>query len=346
MWFNYTDYDHSALRLLRVDVSAIVHAGPHFSVLGEIRTENDQRPEPYALYLRIRPWMAHDFDVQIGRVPPTFGAFARRSYPNDNPLIGYPLAYQYLTTLRPDSVPASADELMRRKGFGWLVRFSYGDQTPANGVPLVNAFRWDTGVQVHASKGIVSATASVTNGTMSHPVFTDDNNGRQLATRVELRPVTGLIVASSFARGPFVTEIASRGAVGDGHDREFTQTGWGADAEYSRGHYLLRYEAVVSTWRVPILPSLRAIATSAEGRYTLMPGLYVAARIDRLGFSDITGATATASWDAPVSRVEVGTGLSIQRNLLLKIAYQHDRRDGGRLTGTDHLGAAQLVFWF
>src|SRR5919197_1189121 len=246
--------------------------------------------------------MAHDFDVQIGRVPPTFGAFARRSYPNDNPLIGYPLAYQYLTTLRPDSVPASADELMRRKGFGWLVRFSYGDQTPANGVPLVNAFRWDTGVQVHASKGIVSAIASVTNGTMSHPVFTDDNNGRQLATRVELRPVTGLIVASSFARGPFVTEIASRGAVGDGHDREFTQTGWGADAEYSRGHYLLRYEAVVSTWRVPILPSLRAIATSAEGRYTLMPGLYVAARIDRLGFSVITGATATASWAAPVSR--------------------------------------------
>ena len=41
----------------------------------------------------------------------TFGAFARRTYANDNPLIGYPLAYQYLTSLRPDAVPATADAL-------------------------------------------------------------------------------------------------------------------------------------------------------------------------------------------------------------------------------------------
>src|SRR5438445_5776950 len=45
-----------------------------------------------------------NFDVQIGRIPPTFGAFARRTYANDNPLIGYPLAYQYLTSLRADAL--------------------------------------------------------------------------------------------------------------------------------------------------------------------------------------------------------------------------------------------------
>ena len=53
-------------------------------------------------------------------MPPTFGAFARRTYATDNPLIGYPLAYQYLTSLRPDALPANADELLRMRGRGWL----------------------------------------------------------------------------------------------------------------------------------------------------------------------------------------------------------------------------------
>ena len=59
---------------MRIDVSGQVKAGPHFALLGEMRTENGGRPLPYAFYLRIRPWTARDFDIQVGRVPPTFGA--------------------------------------------------------------------------------------------------------------------------------------------------------------------------------------------------------------------------------------------------------------------------------
>jgi hypothetical protein len=129
-FFNYTDYEHSTLRLFRVDLTAAVKAGPHFTLLGEIRSENLGEVRPYALYLRIRPWITRDFDIQVGRVPPTFGAFARRIYANDNPLIGYPLAYQYLTSLRPDALPASADDSCAQRGVGWLVRYSLGDPAP------------------------------------------------------------------------------------------------------------------------------------------------------------------------------------------------------------------------
>src|SRR5437899_6738614 len=178
-FFNYTDYEHSALRLFRVDVTAAVKAGPHFTVLGEIRSENFDTVRPYALYLRIRPWTTRDFDIQLGRVPPTFGAFGRRTYANDNPLIGYPLAYQYITTIRPDAVPGSADELLAKRSTGWNVRYTYGDPAFSTGVPLVSAFRWDTGVQAHATVGILSVTAAVTAGTVSNPLFSDDNHGRQ-----------------------------------------------------------------------------------------------------------------------------------------------------------------------
>ena len=349
-FFNYTDYQHSALRMLRIDVTALVHAGTHLSLLGELRSENAGAPKAYALYLRIRPWAGRRFDIQVGRVPPTFGAFSRRSYESDNPLIGYPLAYQYLTSIRPDALPANADELLGMRGRGWLASYSVGNPTPAPGVPLASAFRWDTGLQLHVANDIVDLTASVTAGTISHPLFSDDNAGRQVAGRVALHPVAGLIVGLSAAHGPFVSTRAARAAVG-GPSGSFAQTAWGGDVEYSHAYYLVRVETVFSQWTIPspgqpaIDRPLGALATSLEGRYKLRPGLYVAARIDHLGFSEITGSTGPQTWDAPLTRSEVGGGYSIQRNLLLKLSAQFDTRDGGR-TRTDRLVAGQVVFWF
>ena len=350
-FYNYTDYERSALRMLRLDVSAMVKAGDHVAVLGEVRAENMDAPRPYALYVRIRPWTRRAFDIQAGRVPPTFGAFARRTYAFDNPLIGYPLAYQYLTSLRPDSLPASADELLRMRGRGWQSSFSIGGLVPDRGVPLASVLRWDTGVQVHAVAGIVDATAAVTTGTLSNPLFRDDNGGRQVAGRVAVAPAAGLILGASAARGPFVSATAARGAVGEWHDDDFTQAAWGADVEYSRDYYLLRAEAMVSRWTVPavrapfIEGALSAHAASVEGRYKIRPGLYAAARVDRLGFSRINGSPARETWDAPVTRVEVGGGYSIQRNLVFKLSLQHNRRDTTRHP-TLTLVAAQIVYWF
>jgi hypothetical protein len=355
-FFNYTDYKHSVLRMLRIDLSAALRAGHHFSLLGEIRSENLGQVRPYALFVRIRPWTARNFDIQVGRVPPTFGAFARRTYAADNPLIGYPLAYQYMTTMRANALAASADELLNKRSEGWALRYSVGARTFEGGVPLVSAFRWDTGVQVHAASrsGAVAGTVAVTSGTVSNPLFRDDNGGPQVAGRVEWRPAAGVVAGGSWARGPFLGRDAARAAVGVGDPDlgAFTQTAWGGDLEYSRDHYVLRFELVQSGWRLPAvarpaLPQpLSALAASLEGRYKLRPGLYVASRVDRLDFSEIAGTGRTLPWDAPVTRIEAGLGYSLQRNLLLKLSYQHNRRDGGRLERIDNFPAAQLVFWF
>jgi len=354
-FFNYTDYDHSALRTFRIDVTGAVNAGTHLALLAEVRTENVGGVVPYALFVRFRPWADRNFDIQAGRVPPTFGAFARRTYASDNPLIGYPLAYQYLTALRPDAMAATADEQLSKQSLGWLLRYTTGSTSVDHGVPLVSAFRWDTGVQAHAGSRnrLVNATASITTGTLSNPLFHDDNSGQQLAGRVEVRPLAGLVVGTSAARGPFVSDALARVATGgEGRAEDFTQTAWGADVEYSQGYYLLRFESIVSAWRLPTVSApfmdlpLRAVSTSVEGRYKLTPALYAAARLDHLGFSDLVGTQATAPWDAPVTRLEIGGGYSIQRNLLMKASVQHNARDGGRLRRRATLGAAQLVYWF
>ena len=109
-------------------------------------------------------------------------------------------------------------------------------------------------------------------------------------------------------------------------------------------------EAITSGWRMPMLSTgliqpLRSTAISAEGRYALLPGVYMAVRAEHLGFSHVQGRSGNLPWDAPVMRVELGAGYYIQRNVIFKASLQLNERDGGRTT-TVRLPAAQLLFWF
>ena len=182
-WFNYTDYEHNALRLFRLAVNADVRVTDQISVLTEIRSENGDGVKPYALYVRVRPWRNRPIDIQAGRIPPTFGAFARREYGAGNPLIGYPLAYQYLTAVRPDAVPSSAEDVLRMRARGWRPSYPIGSLDIATGMPLITAFRWDTGAQVRVGPPSLNASVAVTNGTTSDP-----RTRRQQRRQADRRP--------------------------------------------------------------------------------------------------------------------------------------------------------------
>ena len=142
--------------------------------------------------------------------------------------------------------------------------------------------------------------------------------------------------------------MASASAVRRGR---FAQTAWGGDAEYSSGHYIVRFETILSDWQLPVAAApdgrlpLRALSLSLEGRYKLTPRIFTAARFGHLGFSEIDGSTHRDSWDAPVTRVEVGGGYAIQRNLTLKVSFQHNERSAGRVTRLNTV-SSQIVFWF
>ena len=344
-FFNYSDYEQTTLRQFRVGMTALVRLSDRVSVLGELRSGNFEYITPFALYARIRPFRDRQVDIQIGRIPPAFGSFARRTYGHDNPLIGAPLAYQYLTSLRADSVPADADELLRMRGRGWLSSFSVGNQLPHHGVPLVSGFAWDTGVQVSGGWKMLSATVALTNGTASNPRVSDDNGGKQIAMRATAAPVTGLVIGGSFSRGEFLDRRVSAAFANDDYDQRAAEF----DIEYSRDHWLARAETVVSEWTIPIgtaAPTdLRSVGTAVEGRYAFAPGWYGAARVEHLGFSRLATAGESTAWEAPLTRVEVGGGYYVQRNLIAKSSLQFNRRDGGRVTGSQLL-AVQLLYWF
>jgi hypothetical protein len=354
-YFNDSDYGTGALRELRVGLSLEAHAGRRVSLLGEVRSSaypagpapgehgHVESPRVYALYLRVRPWLDRRFDVQAGLIPPTFGSFPRRPYGPDNPLVGLPLAYQYLTTVRRDAAPATVDDMLRVRGSGWSMRYPVGSSTFAAGLPLASALRWDTGVQARLGAGPLELAAAVTQGSLGSPRVDDDNAGKQVSGRVAWRPRAGLALGASGSRGAYLADDVSRLLPAG---RSYRQRAWGADVEYSRGYWLARAESVWTAWDSPVWASpLRAGALSAEGRYKVVPGAWVAARVDHLGFSQVRGALGVLTWDAPVWRLEAGGGYALRRNLLLKAAWQHNWRDGGRVR-SQGLATAQVLYWF
>jgi hypothetical protein len=177
----------------------------------------------------------------------------------------------------------------------------------------------------------------VTKGTIS-----DNNGGKQISGRVQWEPVVGLVLGGSGARGPYLAD-----SVRTPLERPLSSTerAFGFDAEYSRDHWLVRTEGVWNRWQVPTLAApLDAKSAFVEGSYKVLPRMFVAARADRLGFNRVIGSTQTRTWDAPVTRVEVGLGYYLQRNLLGRVTSQYNTRDGGLIRKRNQF-TVQLQFW-
>jgi len=342
-YFNHTDYGDDSLRLLRLNLALELRPFETLSLLAEVRSDNLAAPRAYALYARFRPWRERDFAIQAGRVAPVFGAFLRRRYEFDNPLIGYPVPYQYPTVLRSDSAPASLDQLLALRGNGRWVRYPLGDTTVGAGLAQVSPIRWDTGVSVNIGAGPVAFAFAVTQGTLSDPRVGDDNGGKQLAARLGWRGASGFEVGVSASRGDYVSDEVK--ALLEGN-RSSNQTAFGADAELAHGSWILRGEAIWCAWDAPTLSTgaLGTLGFMAEGRYKAAPGLYFAARVSGSRFESISTPEGPVTWDSPMTRFEGGVGYTFHRHLLGKLALQYNTRDA-RVTSR-WTPAVQLLFWF
>jgi hypothetical protein len=346
-YFNDTGYKRSGLRLFRMSLTLELETAEWLSLLAEIRTDNLDVPEPYALYARVQPFRERSFTVQVGRVPPVFGAFARRRYDYDNPLIGYPLVYQYRTPVRADAAPQTVDQLLRRRGLGARTAYPIGSSTVKAGLPLLNPLRWDTGIQVHVGRDRLQFGAAVTQGTNASPRVRDDNTGKQIAARLMFRPTFGWTLGLSGARGDYVSDEVREDIVAPARPGHRYQTSWGVDTEFARGYWLLRAEGIWSRFESPTLDEgpLDTYGITVEARYKVFPGLYVAGRFDRLDFAEIPAPDGPITWDAPVNRYEVGLGYDVVRHLRVKFSVQWNERDGGPVT-SDVLPAVQALVWF
>ena len=351
-FFNYTDYERNALRLVRIRLFGEWRLARPVSIVGELRTEAAEDIEAAALFVRWQPWESREFAIQAGRIPPVVGAFARRAYGRDNAVIGLPLAYQYLISLRSDALPATPEDVLRMRGRGWQPSYPIGSQSLEPGVSLIAASRWDTGAEVHWRHGIVEAAAAVTRGAPAVPVVRQAPNRPGWSGRVAVQTPIGLTIAGSAARGHWIEDSVL--ALVPVAKREAMQTLLATDVEYGHGPLLLRGEWLHSRFEVPFValpgagPALDAWSGFVEARYRLHPRWQVGARVDRLDFSRITRTgdpAATIPWDASVDRLEVAVGFRAARFFDIRAGWQRNWRDGGRVR-TRSFPALQVIFGF
>jgi hypothetical protein len=355
-YFNFGDYQYDMMRLVRLGAGATLQMGTRASAVADVRVEGPTdggpwRGYPISLEVRVRPFAGSSLAVAGGIVQPAFGAFTQRRYGAENLLIGYPLSYQYTTAVRADALPMTADGVLKNRARGWEPSYSIGGGSDVSGLPLVNTSGWSPGIAVSGGAGRLSGRLAVTRGGLAAPGSVDWQARWEVTGRAEFRPTAGLVVGVSGAHGAFIDDALTPVVATAAFNTKPTETAFGADVEYSRGYWLVRGEAIVSSRTYPAFaePYLRdpltTVALEGELRYRILPGLYAAARIGGLSFSSLQGSKVTRSWDANVMRFETGLGYSFTRNILLKAVYQYNRRDSARRSSLD-LGAAQLVVTF
>lgn len=349
-FFNYTDYEHNALRLARIRLYGEWRLSPVVSFVGEVRTEDTDNIEASAAYVRVRPWAGHAIAIQAGRIPPVIGAFSRRAYGRDNPLIGMPLAYQYLTSLRPDALPATVDDLLRMRARGWRPDFPIGSTAIGPGMPLVSASRWSTGVEVRWQRDWFEAAGAWSLGPPGMPAAVDFTAGRQLSGRAAVVLPVGATIGVSAARGRWIDDGVLALVPADRRDRS-SQTTVGVDAEIGSGPWLVRAEWLRTLYAMPwagptAAPDPSAWSAFVEARRRLTARWQVAVRVDRLTFSSLTGSAGIATpWDAPIDRAEAAVAFRATRRLEVRGGWQHNWRDAGRVRERG-FPAVQALFWF
>jgi hypothetical protein len=346
-FFNFTDYEHNALRVGRARLMAEWRVAAPLSFVGEVRTENGDSVDVAALYARWRPWEGRAVAVQAGRVPPLIGAFPRRAYGRANVVIGWPLAYQYLVSLRPDARPATVDDLLRMRGRGWQPSFPIGSQTLRPGLSLINASHWDTGVQISAQVRRLAVAGAITEGPPARPSVRDRTPGLGWSGRASLTLPAGIVVGASGGTGNWIDRAALDPSSFDGRASERVV---GVDAEAGHGRWLLRTEWFHAAFTLPIGAApvdLGARVGFIEGRYRFSPRWQFGARAERLRFARVEGSALRGAtpWDADVDRVEGALSYRPTTSTEIKAAWQHNWRDGGRVRERG-FAAIQFLFWY
>jgi hypothetical protein len=337
--FNAADYNQDTMRLVELGVVTSIALHPSAFVVADLRAaggigRSDWYFRPATLVVGLRPASGRDLTVAAGILQSPFGG-ASGAYGRENLLIGLPLIYQYRSSLQPSSYqrppgePPGPYDPPRYYG-----AYAGEARDYSAGLPLVDPRGWNAGVRADLDTARAGVAAALTRGTLSNPLSRDDSAGWEASGRASARPVIGLVVGASAARGRYAAATGGEALM---------ETALGLDAEYSGGYWLVRGEVVRSRREVPSLAappagrSLDVTGAGLEGRYRLAPGLYVAARLGRLWFD---------GWDADVDRMEGGVGWSLSRPVLLKFAYQFNRRPDGARPRSLHRAAVQALLWF
>jgi hypothetical protein len=286
------------------------------------------------LAIRIANITPLGLNLQVGRFDLPFCNLGERRYPRRNPFYGLPLIHEYRTALS-DNVTTESD-LLARRGAGM-------------GMRVLDKGIYDLGFMASGSAGILDYAFALSTGTVSATTYSPGNTNSQFSTifRLAVTPATGLTIGAAYACGAYLEE-QSPGAVRVVNPGDFIQKSLEGDLEYSYGHLILNAEGVYTVYPVPFEfrdEQLKVLGYNIEGKYTLIPRLFVALRVGGLRFGDVQLGPAVQPWDYDVDEFEGSLGYFLDRDVLCKVVRRETRTHGGTRP-KDSMTVAQIVVAF
>ncbi len=252
----------------------------------------------------------------FGRIPTPVGTFSPRSYSHVNPLIGFPLAYQY-------KVPYNAFILAPESSNLFLRDHNLGAATS------IYEACWITGLSTFGTIEGVDYLIALGRGTLTNPEASA-NKGFQIAGRIGRKFSDMFEAGFSGGIAPYLErDIGLPPGVGIRDPKHLIL---GIDARFSEGDLHVIGEAFLNSWDTPqyhVERSIQAYTWYVEGQYFIIPSLYAAARFNQIVYGSITDPSSgqKTAWGYDIARIEAGVGLMATRGLTLKGVIQYNSLD-------------------
>jgi hypothetical protein len=286
-----------------------LHRALHILVGAEIEAATDQDDAEVELdHLTLR-FAPGPVALDLGKFATPVGTFAARRFSTTNPLIG-----------RPDGYP---------------VAYPWGAMLSAGG----GLARWDARVAV--------VSLPVTN----ESYLPDAGHALRPAVGAGVSPLIGLRLGASYTAGPYLSRDVSGALPAGTRWQDFGQRVAAADVRFARGYFELFAELGVSRYEVPTFADdFEGTTYYVEAKYTWSPRFFTAFRVERnlYVFTQVTGGGAWIARETNFVNGEVGAGVRIRPNLLLKASYRRDDWDIApaqqAFLGEGHAVAVQLSY--
>ncbi len=329
---NKLNFGENPFHTARIRLFADAPIQEHVHVFTEFLYDDDtMRARLFGGFVRLSDPKGRDLHLEVGKLPLHLGAYPNRSYAQKNSLIGAPLMYQYHTDIRNDQVPTRGEDIVANRGLGHSTSYMGAGLTGvgySNGhaLPVLYENCWDFGAVAIGTVAPLELALGVTNGTAAAPVMSDDNDGKQVLARLGFVPAPWLRAGVSGARGPYLRSNLNEDMPAGRTVDEYMQDLASADLELSYGHGVLYSEYLVNRFESPFVGNLDLKSWYVEGKWTVLPGWYVAARFDRMIFGDVALASGgVAGWDAALWKREIGIGFKPSTRLVAKLVHQESR---------------------
>jgi len=310
----------------RLRLFADAQVDEHIQFLGQLVLDDASEVYVDGAYVIVTPWLDRDLRLLAGKIPWAIGTWAPRTYSNKNPLVGTPLIYQHHSSLLWYEIPPNADALLAAAGTGQS-GVNYFGYSEGPGMPVIDDSYWDVGLTLAGSQRPFEYALGVVAGAPGWgSTSKDDNSGKSVLGRIGIAPIPELRVGVSGSYGPYLHHKLNP-LLPAGHDvNDYAQKLVMADLEVLLGHVELRAEGVHNVWETPTVGDLDVDGGYAELKLATSSGAYLAGRWDVERFGEIEDSSGLSHpWDWNVTRLEVGVGYRVTRDVAAKLVYQRTR---------------------